>query len=119
MEEIIREIQEVEANGGKEIVLTGVNLAAWGCSDTKKAEETKFPQLLEAILRQTTIPRIRISSIGPEYANDAFLEVVQNPRIMPHFHFSIQSFSDHVLGLMRRRYDKHTLHSLLTALRVQ
>ncbi len=63
MEEIIREVQEVEANGGKEIVITGVNLAAWGASNTKNRSETKFPTLLEEILKKTSIPRIRISSI--------------------------------------------------------
>ncbi|MBU1759001.1 hypothetical protein KKG31_07970 [Patescibacteria group bacterium] len=59
--------------------------------------ETKFPMLLREILKQTTIPRIRISSLGPEYLNDEFFEVIENPRILPHFHLSIQSFSDDVL----------------------
>ena len=113
MEEIIQEIEQVEANGGKEIVLTGVNLAARGCLDTKNPEETKFPELLETILRQTNIPRIRISSIGPEYANERFFEVIQDARIMPYFHYSIQSFSDRVLRLMRRNYDREVLGKIL------
>jgi tRNA A37 methylthiotransferase MiaB len=68
---------------------------------------------LEAILKQTTLPRIRISSIGPEYANDHFFEVVQDERILPHFHYSIQSFSDNILKGMRRNYDRKQLDEIL------
>ncbi|GHV27812.1 hypothetical protein FACS1894176_10030 [Bacteroidia bacterium] len=113
LDDIITEIQQIEAQGGKEIVLTGINLAARGCSNTKKPTETQFPELLEAILRKTTIPRIRISSIGPEYANDHFFEVVKDERILPHFHYSIQSFSDNVLQKMRRGYSAQQLKTIL------
>jgi threonylcarbamoyladenosine tRNA methylthiotransferase MtaB len=61
--DIIAEIQQIEANGGKEIVLTGINLMARGASTTKNPAESRFPELLEIILQQTNIPRIRISSI--------------------------------------------------------
>ncbi|MDR3168680.1 MAG: radical SAM protein [Candidatus Peribacteria bacterium] len=61
--DIITEIQQIEAQGGKEIVLTGVNLMARGASTTRNPTESKFPALLETILQQTHIPRIRISSI--------------------------------------------------------
>jgi tRNA A37 methylthiotransferase MiaB len=113
LEDIIAEIQQIEAQGSKEIVLTGVNLMARGASSTRKPEESRFPELLEAILRKTSIPRIRISSIGPEFASDRFFEVVNEKRILPHFHYSIQSFSDHVLQGMRRNYDNHILDKVL------
>jgi threonylcarbamoyladenosine tRNA methylthiotransferase MtaB len=111
--EIIEEIQAIESQGGKEIVLTGINLMARGASNTKNPDESRFPELLEAILRQTSIPRIRISSIGPEYASERFFEAARDARVLPHFHYSIQSFSDHVLGLMRRNYDQKLLDRVL------
>jgi tRNA A37 methylthiotransferase MiaB len=113
LNDIITEIQQIEAQGGKEIVLTGINLAARGCTNTRNPIETQFPELLETILRETTIPRIRISSIGPEYTNDHFFEIAQDKRILPHFHYSIQSFSDNVLKGMRRNYDTKLLKTIL------
>ena len=117
LEEIIDEINEVECNWGKEIVITWINLAARGCSNSVKYEETKFPYLLKEILKRTTIPRIRISSIWPEYANDEFFEVVSEDRILPHFHYSIQSFSTNVLNNMWRHYSWDELREVLNKTR--
>ena len=113
LNEIIQEIHEIEAQWWKEIVITWINLAARWCSNSTKPEETKFPYLLREILRQTTIPRIRISSMWPEYANDEFFEVVSDDRILPHFHYSIQSFSDNVLKDMWRHYSADGLKTVL------
>jgi len=113
IEDIIEEIHEVEAQWTKEIVITWINLAARWCSNSTQFSETKFPYLLREILKQTTIPRIRISSIWPEYANDEFFEIVSDERIMPHFHYSIQSFSNNVLKNMRRHYSSDELKSVL------
>jgi threonylcarbamoyladenosine tRNA methylthiotransferase MtaB len=63
LKDIIQEIQQIEIQGGKEIVLTGVNLMARGATHTRNPAESRFSELLEAILQETTIPRIRISSI--------------------------------------------------------
>lgn len=117
LEEIIDEIHEVECNWGKEIVITWINLAARGCSNSVKYEETKFPYLLREILKRTSIPRIRISSIWPEYANDEFFEVVSEDRIMPHFHYSVQSFSTNVLKNMWRHYSWDELRAVLNKTR--
>jgi len=111
--EIIQEIKEFEKKWWKEIVLTGINLAARWCSNSRKPKETKFPQLLKQILSQTKIPRIRISSLGPEYLNDEFFKVISDPRILPYFHLSIQSFSDNVLKSMKRNYDVKYLDSII------
>jgi len=69
--------------------------------------------LLKEILNQTTIPRIRISSLGPEYLNDEFFEVIRDSRVLPHFHLSIQSFSDAVLKGMKRNYSAEHLKNVL------
>lgn len=113
LEEIIEEIQEIESQWWKEIVITWINLAARWCSYSTKPEETKFPLLLREILNKTTIPRIRISSMWPEYANDEFFEVVSDERILPHFHYSIQSFSNNVLQNMWRHYSADELKIVL------
>jgi len=116
-EEIAQEINEFSQSWGKEVVLTGVNIAARWCSNSAKAEESKFTELLQYILDNTTIPRIRLSSLWPEYLDDKFFEVIQNPRILPHFHMSIQSFSDSVLERMKRNYTTKTLDQVLIKLR--
>ena len=113
IEEIIQEIHEIEYNWWKEIVITWINLAARWCSNSTKPNETKFPYLLHEILRQTTIPRIRISSMWPEYANDYFFDVISDNRILPHLHYSIQSFSDNVLKKMWRHYSSLELKTVL------
>ena len=113
LDEIIQEIHEIESQWWKEIVITWINLAARWCSNSTKPEETKFPYLLREILKQTTIPRIRISSMWPEYANDEFFDVVSNERILPHFHYSVQSFSDNVLQNMWRHYSSDGLKTVL------
>jgi len=113
LEEIIKEIHQIESQWWKEIVITWINLAARWCSNSTKPEETRFPYLLREILRQTAIPRIRISSMWPEYANDEFFEVVSDERILPHFHYSIQSFSNNVLQNMWRHYSADELKTVL------
>ena len=113
LDEIINEIHEIEWQWWKEIVITWINLAARWCSNSTKPEETRFPYLLREILKQTTIPRIRISSMWPEYANDEFFEVVSDERILPHFHYSIQSFSNSVLQDMWRHYSSNELKEVL------
>lgn len=113
LDEIIQEIHEIQSQWWKEIVITWINMAARWCSNSAKPEETKFSFLLREILRQTTIPRIRISSMWPEYANDEFFEVVSDERILPHFHYSIQSFSDNVLQNMWRHYSADELKTVL------
>ena len=113
LDEIIQEIHEIESQWWKEIVITWINLAAWWCSNSTKPEETKFPYLLREIMKQTSIPRIRISSMWPEYANDEFFDVVSDDRILPHFHYSIQSFSNNVLKDMWRHYSADELKTVL------
>ena len=117
LEDIIIEINEFAQLWGKEIVLTGVNIAAWWCTNSTKPEESKFTSLLKNILEKTQIPRIRISSLWPEYLDDEFFKVIEHPRILPHFHLSIQSFSDWVLQRMKRNYNSKTLDKVLKKIR--
>ena len=113
IDEIIQEIHKIESRWWKEIVITWINLAARWCSNSTKPEETKFPYLLREILKETTIPRIRISSMWPEYADDEFFEIISDERILPHFHYSVQSFSNSVLQDMWRHYSSDDLKEVL------
>jgi len=115
--DILAEIDDFVAGGGQEIILTGVNLAARGASHTRKPEESRFSELLEAIVEKTAVPRIRISSLGPEFLDAKFFALMKNPRFLPHFHFSIQSFSTPVLAGMNRNYDEKVLDEVLRKIR--
>lgn len=115
--EVIDEINQVSKKWVKEIVITWINLAARGMPSTNKRPNPFFPKYLEQILKQTDMPRIRISSIWPEFVEDSWYRVLENPRILPYFHLSIQSGSDKILKLMWRHYKQADVLSLVSNLR--
>lgn len=99
--DLVEQARQVAAEGGKEIVLTGVNIGDFG----KSTGETFF-DLVKALDEVEGIERYRISSIEPNLLTDEIIEYVScSRRFMPHFHIPLQSGSDEVLKLMRRRYD--------------
>ncbi len=116
-EDIVNQINDFSDIGGQEVVLTGINLSAWGNPSTNEWKNNQFGKMLKKLLRETDIPRIRISSLGPEFLDDDFFEAIQDSRFLPHFHFSIQSFDTEVLKKMRRHYDYTHLKNILTRLR--
>ena len=97
---VLHDVQSAIRAGGKEIVLTGVNLGAWGL-DLAPGEE--LADLIEFLLKETDIPRIRLSSLESWNLSDRFLHLWENPRMCPHFHLPLQSGSDSVLKRMARR----------------
>ena len=113
LEDIVDEITDFEMRWWKEVVLTWVNLCAWGLENTNDFQNSKFAELLEYILNKTEIPRIRISSIWPEFMNDKVLKLFENKRNYPHFHFSIQSWSTNTLKAMKRHYSWEYMRDLL------
>lgn len=101
--QIVEQVQEARRHGVTEIVLTGINMAAWGSPDSKQQPQlARLHELLGALLTETDIPRIRLSSIGPQYLQDPFWEIYAEPRICDYLHLSVQSGSDPVLELMDR-----------------
>ena len=101
IESIVRQAEEVSAEGGKEIVITGVNTGDFG-----KSTGESFFELIKALDEVDGIERYRISSIEPNLLTDEIIEfVAKSKRFMPHFHIPLQSGCDEVLKLMRRRYD--------------
>ena len=101
IEDIVAQACQVAEEGGKEIVITGVNIGDFG----KTTGETFF-DLVKALDAVEGIERYRISSIEPNLLTDEIIEYVAKSRaFMPHFHIPLQSGCDEVLKLMRRRYD--------------
>lgn len=99
--EMVAQAEEVASGGGKEIVLTGVNIGDFG----KTTGETFF-ELIQALDKVEGIERYRISSIEPNLLTDEIIEfVATSERFAPHFHIPLQAGSDDVLKLMRRRYN--------------
>ncbi len=101
IESLVKQAEEVARQGGKEIVLTGVNIGDFG----KTTGET-FIDLIRALDEVDGIDRYRISSIEPDLITDEAIDfVAKSKRFAPHFHIPLQSGCDEVLKLMRRRYD--------------
>ena len=101
IEDIVAQARQAAAEGGKEIVITGVNIGDFG-----KTTGESFFDLVKALDQVEGIERYRISSIEPNLLTDEIIDyVAQSRAFMPHFHIPLQSGCDEVLKLMRRRYD--------------
>lgn len=105
IEKVLGLIEEVAANGVKEVVLTGVNIGDFGIQQGKRVET--FYDLVKAIDSQSSIERFRISSIEPNLLTPEMITfLAQSKRFVPHFHIPLQSGSNAVLRLMKRRYQR-------------
>jgi threonylcarbamoyladenosine tRNA methylthiotransferase MtaB len=105
IDNVLEQARQIAASGVKEIVLTGVNLGDFGIRDGQR--EDKFFDLVKALDEVEGIDRIRISSIEPNLLTDEIIAfVAQSKRFVPHFHIPLQSGSNKILGLMRRRYKR-------------
>lgn len=114
---VIKNAERLSADGVKEIVLTGVNLGDFGKGpDGDKIHQESFTDLVKALDEVKGIERFRISSIEPNLITNELIEwVAKSDQFMPHFHIPLQSGSDRILGLMRRRY-KRSLYAEKVAL---
>ena len=102
IESLVAQAKQAANEGGKEIVLTGVNIGDFGATTHER-----FIDLVRALDEQATgIQRFRISSLEPDLLSDELIDYCARSRaFMPHFHIPLQSGSDEVLRLMHRRYD--------------
>ena len=107
--EILDNVKHLVASGVKEIVLTGVNIGDYGIFNTKtKKRETNFYELISNIDLIPDLNRVRISSIEPNLLSDEIIQFVHNSNsFVKHFHIPLQSGSDKILKLMKRRYLKN------------
>ena len=113
IESMVEQARQVADEGGKEIIITGVNIGDFG-----KGTDHNFFDLVKALDEVDGIERYRISSIEPNLLTDEIIEwVAQSRRFMPHFHIPLQSGCDEVLKIMRRHYDTDLYASKIEKIR--
>ena len=108
LENVLKNAKEISEQNIKEIVLTGVNIGDYGKGEfgNKKHEHT-FLELVKALDKVEGIERLRISSIEPNLLKNETIEFVAKSKcFVPHFHIPLQSGSNEILGLMKRRYQR-------------
>ena len=103
---VLQNVKELAARGIKEVVLTGVNLGDFRNMEPGSGKkETGFFELAHSLDQMKEMPRFRISSIEPNLLTNEIIDLVANSdRFMPHFHIPLQSGSNRILAMMRRRY---------------
>ncbi|MFI5163615.1 MAG: tRNA (N(6)-L-threonylcarbamoyladenosine(37)-C(2))-methylthiotransferase MtaB [Bacteroidia bacterium] len=112
IENVVRNAEKLAEQGVKEIILSGVNVGDFGTTPSPpllrgNKQPENFLQLIKALDKVQGITRFRISSIEPNLLTDEIIGfVAQSERFVPHFHIPLQSGSDKILKLMRRRYQR-------------
>ncbi|MCA0362623.1 MAG: tRNA (N(6)-L-threonylcarbamoyladenosine(37)-C(2))-methylthiotransferase MtaB [Bacteroidetes bacterium] len=116
VENIVKAAREIASNDVKEIVLTGVNIGDFGLINGQRNE--LFLDLIKALDEVEGIERFRISSIEPNLLTNEIIEfVAQSKRFVPHFHIPLQSGSNKILGLMKRRYKRELYQERVTKIK--
>lgn len=110
VDHIVRRVNELLAAGQQEVVLTGVHIADY------RDGQLVLEDLVESILNETKMPRIRLSSLEPGELSDRLLDLYRDPRLCPHFHMSIQSANSKVLFDMKRQYTAQDVEKSLIAI---
>ncbi len=102
--EVLKQVKSLEAEGAREVVLTGINLANY--EDDSTGEHLRLAQLLELLMKETQVERFRLSSIEPPETDDELLACIANSkgRIAPFLHLALQSGCDRTLKEMNRNY---------------
>jgi threonylcarbamoyladenosine tRNA methylthiotransferase MtaB len=111
---VVEHVQRKVRAGFQEIVLTGIHLGDYHPEGDKQRD---LGDLITALLHETEIPRIRVSSLEPEDFHLAWLELWENPRMCRHFHLPMQSGSDTILRRMARRYNSTRYHQIVTEIK--
>ena len=111
---VVEHVQRKVRAGFQEIVLTGIHLGDYHPDNDQKQD---LGDLIAALLRETGIPRIRVSSLEPEDFRLEWLELWKNPRMCRHFHLPMQSGSDSILRRMARRYNSARYRTIITTAR--
>jgi threonylcarbamoyladenosine tRNA methylthiotransferase MtaB len=104
LEDAVRHVEALVADGVNEVVLTGIDSSSWG---TDLEGRPPLGHLVQQILvRVPGLPRLRLSSLDAAEADDALVDAFADPRLMPHLHLSLQSGDDLVLKRMKRRHSR-------------
>ena len=111
VERVVAEVRQRIVAGYKEVVLTGVEIGSYHCNGARLRE------LLEHILIETGVTRLRLSSLQPQEISPELVGLWRNKRLCPHFHLSLQSGSDGVLNRMKRRYSVNGYQKAVSLIR--
>lgn len=115
IDSIVEETKNLASEGFKELIIIGINLGAYG---EDLDENIGFEDLLREVSKVEGIERIRIGSMYPDKITDSFIEqMVENDKLMPHLHISLQSCDDKVLEGMKRNYDSSVIEDRLLKLK--
>src|SRR5215208_720259 len=114
-EDVVAVVREREAEGAQEVVITGTQLGAYGRD--LDSQHYGPAAVIRALLAETSVPRIRFSSLQPQDISPELLALWEDPRLCRHFHLALQSGSEAVLRRMRRRYTKPQYAEALATIR--
>jgi len=109
--QVITEVRQLVADGAKEVVLTGTEIGSYSC------DGVSLKELLERILAETGVVRLRLSSLQPQEMPPELIGLWRDERLCPHFHLSLQSGSDSVLHRMKRRYSTDDFQQAVSLIR--
>jgi threonylcarbamoyladenosine tRNA methylthiotransferase MtaB len=111
METILQNIRELVTSGIQEVVLTGTNIGDYGID---WAKESKIDDLIEAILTQTSLKRLRVSSLDPTEISERMIRLMEtHENFCPHFHLSLQNIQPKVLKMMKRKYGEGEARAIM------
>jgi threonylcarbamoyladenosine tRNA methylthiotransferase MtaB len=113
-ESVIDQIRDLQHLGYREVVLSGVHLGSYGYD---LGDPDGLQHLIERVLAETDIERLRLSSLEPWDLDAEFFDVFRNPRVLPHLHLPLQSGCDETLERMARRTSRQTFMALVSAAR--
>jgi threonylcarbamoyladenosine tRNA methylthiotransferase MtaB len=117
-DEIVSEVRGLAERGCREIVLTGINLSAYGTDLKADPEAGDLTGLISELCRIESLKRIRLSSIEPRILTADFINTMADlPKVCPHFHLSLQSGCDNTLKRMNRKYTAAEFYEAVCALR--
>lgn len=112
--DLVNRINDLYAEGSREVVLTGVHIGDY--EDQIGDRKYVMEDLLESLLAKTKMPRFRLSSLEPVEVSERLLDLYQDSRLCPHFHMSIQSANTDVLFHMKRKYTQEDVQKSLRAI---
>lgn len=114
-EEIVRRVRQAVDDGSREVVLTGTHVGTykWPVGD----QTFRLADVLERVLDETAIERLRVTSVGPHEIDSRFIGIINHPRMAPHLHMALQSGSETVLRRMKRWYNTRQFRRSVRQLR--
>jgi threonylcarbamoyladenosine tRNA methylthiotransferase MtaB len=115
--ECVAEVDSMVRAGVQEVVVTGVQISSYRSRDPESGGEQRLYDLVAALLQQTSVPRLRLTSIAPWQFDRRLLELWRDPRLCRHIHLSLQSGSSATLQRMRRPYTADRYATLVEAIR--